>query len=137
MAVELDMPVAHLVDRDLSDGRAVDERRRRNENLAAEIDGNRMSGRQKKILRRAVGAECVDGDPDQMDRGRAGMGPAVDVAMTDPTGRASPEEVRTRSPTCRSSTTTSPSGLRISVPATKLVTGMTALGPQRISPARN
>lgn len=88
MAVELDMPVAHFVDRDLSDGRAVDERRRRNENLAAEIDGNRMPGRQKKVLRRAVGAECVDGDPDRIDRRRAGVGPAVDVSMTDPLDRS-------------------------------------------------
>ena len=78
VAVELDVPQGHFVERGAGDRRAVDEVHRRNQHLAEQVDANRMAGRDDQLPRRTVRPEGVRRDLDDLvlawrrARGRGG-----------------------------------------------------------------
>ena len=87
VAVELDMPIAHLIGLDLRDGSAIDQMPRLDHDFAAEIDADRMAGRNLQILRGAIGAESGGGDSHRIVTNPVEAPTEIEVAMTDPLDR--------------------------------------------------
>ena len=120
VAVEFDVPITDLVDLDLGNGRAVDQMADGDEDLANEIDADRMAGREVQVLRGPAGPRASAA----IRTGKAGRGSGWRRKSRSRwpihlTGRSSPEAVTTRSPILSVSTGTSPAGVRMSVPAAK------------------
>jgi hypothetical protein len=117
MALQLDMVIANLFHLVLNDRRAVDQEAGRDQHA---LDEDRMARRHAQIARRHSLAERTGTNADGMDFPRPRMARRRwrEVASHF-TARTIPLAVRIWSPGARSSTTRSPSAVRISVPAAK------------------
>ena len=87
VALEFDVPVGHALDAFLTDRRAVDQRRRRDQHLAKDVHGDRVAGRHHEVARRTVLGEGMRRDAHRQHLVGAGMTGALDRALPDPDDR--------------------------------------------------
>ena len=64
VAFKLDVPIGHLIDFDLADGRPIDEMAGGDQNLTQNVDADLMARRDEEVAGRPVLAKGMGGDAD-------------------------------------------------------------------------
>ena len=123
VALQFDVLVGDVVDILLNDRGAVDERHRWDQHLAQHVDADRVAGRHAEVARRTIGPEGMCTDAHGHDLLPARVAATSGDAAAEPADRAM--RARRRHYEVADGEilhATSPSAVRISVPATKQTT---------------